>query len=213
MEGMSILNTDNYKPARLTNRLTGNREEIVLIDTQDDFTERKFLQSIRDYDLRVDLTSALSTFSLVEQRIIIRVLLQGYTYEQATRRTKRSASAWQAWMQKKALPRLRNFLEDYREELTHIGAKLPPPSTFKETPEQPEGTAPCKMCPFIALNFAELRKHWREDHPQQYVCVDAYVHEDDYFIRRDAMALVEIDPPDELNIDNEEAQYESVRSR
>ena len=114
-----ILNADGpkkeYHRATLRNPYTGLREEIELFDINDETNEDLLAQDFR-LELKADLKAALVTFSPLEQRIIFRVLVQGQSVREATKRMKSSSRTWERWLSEEALPRLRKLLEDYQED-------------------------------------------------------------------------------------------------
>ena len=67
------------------------------------------------YELKIDVASALRKFSPTERRIIFRVYVQGQSVDLATKGSKKSSSYWHYWLQHTALPHLRKYLSDYQE--------------------------------------------------------------------------------------------------
>jgi hypothetical protein len=104
-----------YKRAELINDSTGKVEEIVLFDINDEHNE-DLLACRPRLELRADLKAALDTFTLIEKRILFRVLVQGQSLRTATKRMRKSSRTWERWYSEEALPRLRKLLEDYQED-------------------------------------------------------------------------------------------------
>jgi DNA-directed RNA polymerase specialized sigma24 family protein len=103
----------NYNRARLRNLYTGRLQEIIL----EDFTRpRREQAEDPKIELRIDVRRALHKFSPIERRVLLKVLVQGQSIEEATRRMKHSARKWRDWYSKAALPQLRAALADYREK-------------------------------------------------------------------------------------------------
>lgn len=103
----------NYKRARLKNSITGQRLEIILTDP------RALDNSLRydpQHELKADVHKVLEGFSPIERRIILKVLVQGQSIEQATSRMKSSSQKWRQWFATTAVPRLRKQLGDYFQD-------------------------------------------------------------------------------------------------
>ena len=195
----SKMNADKvYKPAVLRNRFTGKREEILLVDMQDEYIETRFLAIASNPELKADLSAALRAFSPIEKRILFRVLVQGQSVREATTRMQRSARSWERWLSEKALPALRTYLEDYREETQRVSSYVAPEST--DSDEEPV-TAPsllkCRFCEYVATAktgasaLKALRDHCAAEHKEQSKQIHTHVHERDNELTRSAALLKE----------------------
>ena len=102
------------RAARLRNHVTGERQEVVLFDTIGETNEDLLAQDLQ-VELSIDVRNALKSFSPVERRIIIRVLVQGQAVKEATQNLRHSRRTWARWLKDEALPRLRAALGDYCE--------------------------------------------------------------------------------------------------
>lgn len=102
-----------YKRASFTN-VQGEREEVLLFDTQNESMEETALAVDSHPELRLDLRRALSQFNRQERRVLFRRLVQRQSMTVATQNMKkRSASWWRKWYKDVALPKLRESLKDY----------------------------------------------------------------------------------------------------
>lgn len=108
-------NTKRERATRLRNRVTGERQEVALFDTIGE-TNEDLLAQDSQAELSIDVRNALKSFSPIEQRIIVRVLVQGQAVEEATRHFKHSRRTWSRWLKDEALPRLRTALGDYYQD-------------------------------------------------------------------------------------------------
>lgn len=186
-----------YKPAVLRNRVTGKREEIILVDFQDEDIETSFLAIPSNPELKADLSAALKLFSPIEKRILFRVLVQGQSVREATARMKRSARSWERWLSEKALPSLRACLEDYREEAERESSYLPSADIEVEEAPVPSSTIKCRFCSHVFTAQADvtalkrLREHCALEHSEQSKQIKAYVSERDDEIFRDKVLLHE----------------------
>ena len=100
--------------ARYTNA-QGKREEVLLIDFQDEHEDSLAQESFPE--LRRDLTKAFGMFTMKEQSVLYRVLVQRQSIVQATKRMRsKSRRSWARWYVTKALPKLRRVLRDYNEK-------------------------------------------------------------------------------------------------
>ena len=200
-----------YKPAVLRNLVTGKREEIILIDTQDEDIETSLLAIPSNPELKADLRAALSGFSPLEKRILFRVLVQGQSVREATTRMQRSARSWERWLSEKALPTLRIYLEDYREEATRRSSYVAPVVVEDEAGPVVEATLKCRFCPHVAVAKTEvaalklLRSHCATEHNEQAKRIKAHVSEHDDGIRRDQARLNETRPVRSKNITGRQA--------
>lgn len=195
----------------LRNRSTGKREPVLLIDPQDEQTERNLLADCsHNPELQADLSIALSAFSPIEKRIIFRVLLQGQSVEEATQGMRQSRRTWARWLNEQALPVLQVILSDYAADLAKVGVYLPSTTPLPVTDEEscPQTfTAKCKYCTHVAedcterLAFAALRLHSQECHEDMYRKVQSWVHERDYDIQRDEAQLRETNLPDDYGVE------------
>ena len=102
-----------YKRARLKNQATGQRLEIILADPH---SLDNSLRYDPQHELKADVHKVLESFSPIERRIILRVLVQGQSLEQATCRMKSSSQKWRQWFATTAIPRLRKQLKDYFQD-------------------------------------------------------------------------------------------------
>lgn len=184
-----------YQDARIRNATTGKRDSVVLFDPQNEVNDH-LLSSDFPIEMRLDLKRALESFTHNQQLIIVRVLLQGYTFQQATKRMRISyVSAWR-WFRNTAIPQLQAALIDYKAELHEVlysGSPLP-----EEAPKRELHTVKCKFCSHTTNSNAsskialdKLKKHIKEDHPEQFAAVKKYVHQKDYEIRSFEMSMWE----------------------
>ncbi len=177
---------DNLR-ARLTNRTTGKREDLIYFDPQDEVNEY-LLASDFQIELKADIHRALRTFSPIEQRIIVRVVLQGQSMRDATRKTKCPRRTWTRWLSEEALPRLRTLLHDYKEELSRKGNYNPKILDLVESANAERFKSKCKFCTFAVVtkdaeqSFNTLKKHIKKEHPAAFAPVNAYAHAKDYDI-------------------------------
>lgn len=102
----------NYKRATLLNSSTGKPEEIELFDTNDEHNE-DLLVFEPQHELKADLEKAFAPFTKLQKRILLRVLLQGQSVEEATKNSRLSRRWWANWLQTEAMPQLRTALSDY----------------------------------------------------------------------------------------------------
>ena len=103
-----------YTRARFTNA-QGDRDEVLLFDPTDEAYEPD-LAVENPVELRVDLTRALSMFTLQERKVIFNVYVKNQPVTLATRRMrKHDARWWRDWLRTTALPKLRKRLADYNE--------------------------------------------------------------------------------------------------
>ncbi len=183
-----------YTPAYLRNRITHRREEVILFDPLDEGSAEKRLLSAckSNYELHCDLTAAFKSFSPIEKRIILRVLLQGLSVEEACQRMRKSARTWERWMYTKALPVLRVVLSDYEEDLAQLGVCLPAESSFEEQgEEEPVKALVCKKCGAVETSMPSLRSHWRAEHPAEAKSIAHFVASKDRDNARLAEQMVE----------------------
>ena len=103
------------RATRLRNRMTGERQEVVLFDMIGETNEDLLAQDLQ-VELSIDVRNALQSFSPVERRIIIKVLVQGQAVKEATRNLRHSRRTWARWLKDEALPRLRTALGDYYQD-------------------------------------------------------------------------------------------------
>jgi hypothetical protein len=106
----------SYQPARFRTP-AGLREEIPTFDHTEESPNVEAILAVPSFlELRADLNKAFSTFSRLEQRILVRVLVQGQSVAEAVKHFRRRGSrTWERWMTQEALPRLRTLLGDYYE--------------------------------------------------------------------------------------------------
>lgn len=171
IEGRRNMNAEgklkNYARCTLRNLSTGESEEVRLFDPQDEHNE-DLLAFDAHHELKADLRAALDTFSSIEKRIILRVLLQGQSIQEATKRSKTPLRTWQRWMAEVAIPRLRSLLADYADTLRTFPYESP--ITSSEKPErEPEEIVSCKVCgdPFVGRGekaLGKLRAHYAAKH-------------------------------------------------
>ena len=94
---------------------TGERSEVILFPTNNPWWEERLLCEESSPELRLDLTRAFRMFTLTERRVLYRVLCQRQAVTVATARMKkRSPRWWRRWYAEKAIPMLRERLEDYQ---------------------------------------------------------------------------------------------------
>jgi hypothetical protein len=111
--GPKVVRARSYRRLKLRND-RGEREDVLLFDSQSMEAEQSFLVQEDQAELRLDLTRALRMFTLQERRVLYRVLVQRQSMTQATKQMrKHSGRWWRRWMQDKALPKLRAKLGDY----------------------------------------------------------------------------------------------------
>jgi len=193
------MNADEYNNLRprLRNRVTSKREDLVLFDPQSEANEY-LLASDFNIELKTDLTRALSSFSPIQQRTIIRVLLQGQSVREATKKMRQSTRTWARWLHAEALPRLRSFLDNYKEELTCKGNYNPKYIDAVGSMCAEKHTVKCKFCPHFVTtrdpeqSFNTLKKHIKKEHPAEFKPVAQYVHEKDYEIHMLESRIVEV---------------------
>ena len=185
-----------YKPAQLTNFLTGKREEIFLVDPQNEVFERALLADVNhNAELHADLNAALSAFSIIEKRIIFRVLVQGQSVKEATKKMKKSARHWELWLRNHALPIMQTLLEDYRKDLENVGIYMPKDLSKAESDsvEFPpaESRFGCHNCGYVADTFSELRDHNEDHHTSYFINVQRELKDMDDELAREARKLKE----------------------
>jgi len=178
----------NYKRVTLRNTHTGEPEEVHLFDPQDEANEG-LLAVDAHLELKADLKAALETFTKREQLIILRVLLQGQSVEQATKLMKGSLRSWSRWLYEDALPRLRSLLEDYEADIRELPYSPSLILPAEEKPDDEEKSLKCKFCPHTEMGkgerpFNRLRIHVSEKHPQEYTRAYQHVRERDYELDR-----------------------------
>jgi DNA-directed RNA polymerase specialized sigma24 family protein len=88
-------------------QLSGERVE------SDVYIDREQLAVDPQNELKVDLAKAFETFSTLEKRVLVRVLIQGQSINEATKHMKGSLRSWQYWYSREAFPRLQEKLGDY----------------------------------------------------------------------------------------------------
>jgi hypothetical protein len=172
-----------YDHVRIQNEITGKREYLVLFDPQNEANDA-LLAAKYPIELRVDLKKALASFTRNQQLIIVRVLLHGYTFQQATKRMRISyVSAWR-WFTRTAIPQLQAALIDYKSELHEV---LYNPAILPETPPAPERhSAKCKFCTNTFTSYSnrivinKLKKHIKAEHPEQFVAARKHICAKDY---------------------------------
>lgn len=105
-----------YRRARLLNIVTGERNEIALTDFATDEEHNSSILAVdTNLELRADLDKAFLPFSPLQKRILLRVLLQGQSVDEAAKHSKRSRRWWANWIRNVAMPHLRTALADYVE--------------------------------------------------------------------------------------------------
>ena len=183
-----------YDNARIGNLSTGKREFVMLFDPQNEKNDY-LLSSEYPIELRADLTRALSAFSPLKQRILVRVLLQGQSVREATKGMRGSKDTHERWLYKTALPRLRSLLADYKEQL-RTTLYSPPLIPASEDNAEPR-TLKCKFCGHHESNNCEavaynkLKKHIKKEHRKEFAAVKKYVHAKDYEIRSFELSMQE----------------------
>lgn len=183
-----------YSRARLRTP-TGERLEVACVDFQNEDVESMLLEDNSfNPDLRLDLERAMvALFTPLQRRVLSRVLVQGKSVRQATERMKGSNDVWERWIAKVALPALRERLSAWKEELSRLGTNYVP-TLGAPVEEPPTERVKCRHCrlKFVGKRaFSQLRAHVNDDHPIQAAQVNKYVTRDDYFLRRDELALQE----------------------
>lgn len=103
----------DYTRARLTNRVTGNLEEVILLPSDKLNRLRELSQPSMDY-LRADLNRAFSQFTIGERKILVNTLVRGMALEKAVAGKKKSITHWRNW-QRGAMLKLQRALHDYIE--------------------------------------------------------------------------------------------------
>lgn len=103
---------DNYSKMVATNRYSGKREPVILMESHKVGLLRETLRGSQ-LELRADLKAALVGFTKIQLRVLHYVLVQGQSIETATSRMGKSSVWWRRWLNKEALPKLRARLVDY----------------------------------------------------------------------------------------------------
>jgi hypothetical protein len=175
----------------LRNFLTGKRQRVLLFDPAD---FNKLQSEGADLELHADIAKALSQFSPLEKRIILRVLVQGQSVREATKSIKGSRSKWASWLRTYAVPVMQKALEDYAEELRRYGAEVQAQEIDIEAPvtESDDNTpAKCKVseCGATLPSFKLLKKHYRENHRATFAKVQRFVQSGDYELQRAEMTI------------------------
>jgi hypothetical protein len=196
MRGRDVNEADKqYSPASLRNRVTNKRQEVMLVDPHNNqIIESAFLQDLgQDVELHADVKRALEPFSAIEKRVIFRVLVQGQSIEEATKKTRWSSRTWQRRLKYETFPHLRTALRDYEVDLARLGITFLPDIVIdfeEDTEAEVDCDQPlCKRCGIQVNGLNGLRSHWRESHSSEYIAVQSYVHENDHRIARDSEAL------------------------
>ena len=183
------------KPFQLTNEGTNKSEPVVLFDPQDEVNDYLLSSDFR-IELKTDLKRALSSFSPLKQRIIVRVLLQGMSVREATKRMRCTKNNYEKWLRNSAIPQLRKALSAYAGELR---STIYSPTSTPPAQADPElHTAACKFCTEYSVThpdkeyaFKKLKQHIKKEHPKQFAAVKNYVHAKDFEIRKLEMSMWE----------------------
>jgi hypothetical protein len=149
----------------MKNRLRLNKQEVILDGDLQGETKSTNL------DLNIDLQNALAQFSPIQQRVLRRVLIEGYSMADATKHTKKSRSEWQRWFQFVAMPALQESLKDYYKDGKLILDSEPVAvQTIEEPTVDDTETFKCKFkdCPYVTSVFTRLRTHVKDAHPEYF---------------------------------------------
>lgn len=164
--------------------------EVMLFDPTN---ENDDLLAVDEHmELGLDLKEAFDSFTIPQQRILFRVLVQGLTLEQATKKSRIALRTWQRWYREEALPKLRDLLADYRGETKEVYRDAIPVSgqSIKLT-DDPNKITKCrfKPCEYSVRDYAEnglkkMRKHVSKEHPEEFKKIQAHVRSNDREISR-----------------------------
>lgn len=136
-ESHNVRHNKNYqRTIELRNWVTGEKQNVITLDPTELFDDADYdeddginqshlfsrTQTFRglttdvNFELQTDVRDALRHFNPIEQRILYRVLIQGQSVDEATKKMKHGRGRWQVWLNTVALPRLRAMLADYSEK-------------------------------------------------------------------------------------------------
>lgn len=203
-----VARLDIYKQAVLTNPVTGKRkEEVLLLDFQNEDVESALLGSDDNPELREDIRRALSGFSQVQKRLLFRVLVQGQSVRSATRRWKNTSKQWERWFYQQALPALRKSLVAYAGEVLKKSAFVPTTPAEEVEENAPRVKFKCKLCDKSVLSRTErsgikaLRNHCAKRHPEHFKSLQRALRECDETILRERIILRE---PKNVSVEEDE---------